>query len=383
MNTNKYWILRILDNESLYQDYPYEIKDYNNFENCKRNEYLKIPINISYNQMFKLLFLIKHIHDDEFENGDLFKEELTSIQVVNLIKRIFSYEIVTEQYINKDNQKDNNIKNIALYYFTREKNSIKLKQLDYFDNGIEKFLNECKYFYDRWGTDSIYIRDNKENEPLLFKDTNRIRKELKKIIDEEIDSYDNRIFNKILKKDVVSIYHHRIKDKEKHVYVALDKDEQRYITEKIIYISILNDNFYRRKATQEGLAEYPSYSPVNDNINLTPEEMSYFLSKIYGYKILNKEQIQILNKKADKNYNNGKHDHVLEHCVLNAKGSYDYLENKDQKNYARPNVSKIILERQIEKAPENKKEYYIKKLNKLKKIDGPEYLKLSALKDYY
>lgn len=111
--------------------------------------------------------------------------------------------------------------------------------------------------------------------------------------------------------------------------------------------------------------------------------MSYFLSKIYGYKILNKEEIQILNKKADKNYNNGKHEHVLEHCVLNAKGSYDYLENKDQKNYARPNVSKIILERQIEKAPENKKEYYIKKLNKLKKIDGPEYLKLSALKDYY
>lgn len=382
MNSNKYWILRILDNESLYQDYPYEIKDYNNFENSKRNEYLKIPINISYNQMFKLLFLIKHIHDDEFENGDLFKEELTSIQVANLIKRIFGYEIVTEQ--NKDNQKENNnIKNIALFHFTREKRNIKNNLGNYFDNGIEKFLNECKYFYDRWGIGSIYIRDNKENEPLLFKDEKRIRKELKKIIDEEIDSYDNRICNKILKKDVVSIYHHRIKDKEKHVYVALDKDEQRYITEKIIYISVLNDNFYRRRTTQEGFAEYPSYSPINGNINLTPEEIAYFLNKIYGYKILNKEQVNFLNEKADKNYNNGKHSDVLEHCVLNAKGAYYYLENKNQNNYAMPNVSKIILERQIEQAPENKKEYYIKKLNKLKIIDGPEYLNLSVLKDYY
>lgn len=380
MNTNKYWILRIIDSESINQDYPHNFTSYNNFEKSKRNEYIKIPINISYNQIFKLLFLIKHIHDNEFENGDLFIEELTSIQVVNLMKRIFGYEIITNRNISKDN---NNVKNIALFHFTDEKMSIKNKYVDYFDNGIEKFLNECKYFYDRWGIDRIYIRDDKENEPLLFKDINRIRKELKKIIDEEIDSYENRTFNNILKKDIVSIYHHRIKDKEKHVYIVLDKDEQRYITEKIIYISILNDNFYRRKATQEGLAEYPSYSPVNGNINLTPEEMSYFLSKIYGYKILNKEEIQILNKKADKNYNNGKHEHVLEHCVLNAKGSYDYLENKDQKNYARPNVSKIILERQIEKAPENKKEYYIKKLNKLKKIDGPEYLKLSALKDYY
>lgn len=380
MNTNKYWILRIIDNESINQDYPHNFTSYNNFEKSKRNEYIKIPINISYNQIFKLLFLIKHIHDNEFENGDLFIEELTSIQVVHLMKRIFGYEIITNRNISKDN---NNVKNIALFHFTDEKMSIKNKYVDYFDNGIEKFLNECKYFYDRWGIDRIYIRDDKENEPLLFKDINRIRKELKKIIDEGIDSYENRTFNNILKKDIVSIYHHRIKDKEKHVYIVLDKDEQRYITEKIIYISILNDNFYRRKATQEGLAEYPSYSPVNGNINLTPEEMSYFLSKIYGYKILNKEEIQILNKKADKNYNNGKHEHVLEHCVLNAKGSYDYLENKDQKNYARPNVSKIILERQIEKAPENKKEYYIKKLNKLKKIDGPEYLKLSALKDYY
>lgn len=380
MNTNKYWILRIIDSESINQDYPHNFTSYNNFEKSKRNEYIKIPINISYNQIFKLLFLIKHIHDNEFENGDLFIEELTSIQVVHLMKRIFGYEIITNRNISKDN---NNVKNIALFHFTDEKMSIKNKYVDYFDNGIEKFLNECKYFYDRWGIDRIYIRDDKENEPLLFKDINRIRKELKKIIDEEIDSYENRTFNNILKKDIVSIYHHRIKDKEKHVYIVLDKDEQRYITEKIIYISILNDNFYRRKATQEGLAEYPSYSPVNGNINLTPEEMSYFLSKIYGYKILNKEEIQILNKKADKNYNNGKHEHVLEHCVLNAKGSYDYLENKDQKNYARPNVSKIILERQIEKAPENKKEYYIKKLNKLKKIDGPEYLKLSALKDYY
>ncbi|EPP7233555.1 hypothetical protein ACTOJ1_000460 [Shigella flexneri] len=380
MNTNKYWILRIIDSESINQDYPHNFTSYNNFEKSKRNEYIKIPINISYNQIFKLLFLIKHIHDNEFENGDLFIEELTSIQVVHLMKRIFGYEIITNRNISKDN---NNVKNIALFHFTDEKMSIKNKYVDYFDNGIEKFLNECKYFYDRWGIDRIYIRDDKENEPLLFKDINRIRKELKKIIDEGIDSYENRTFNNILKKDIVSIYHHRIKDKEKHVYIVLDKDEQRYITEKIIYISILNDNFYRRKATQEGLAEYPSYSPVNGNINLTPEEMSYFLSKIYGYKILNKEEIQILNKKADKNYNNGKHEHVLEHCVLNAKGSYDYLENKDQKNYARPNVSKIILERQIEKAPENKKEYYIKKLNKLKKIDGPEYLKLSALKDYY
>lgn len=380
MNTNKYWILRIIDNESINQDYPHNFTSYNNFEKSKRNEYIKIPINISYNQIFKLLFLIKHIHDNEFENGDLFIEELTSIQVVHLMKRIFGYEIITNRNISKDN---NNVKNIALFHFTDEKMSIKNKYVDYFDNGIEKFLNECKYFYDRWGIDRIYIRDDKENEPLLFKDINRIRKELKKIIDEGIDSYENRTFNNILKKDIVSIYHHRIKDKEKHVYIVLDKDEQRYITEKIIYISILNDNFYRRKATQEGLAEYPSYSPVNGNINLTPEEMSYFLSKIYGYKILNKEEIQILNKKADKNYNNGKHEHVLEHCVLNAKGSYDYLENKDQKNYARPNVSKIILERQIEKAPENKKEYYIKKLNKFKKIDGPEYLKLSALKDYY
>lgn len=380
MNTNKYWILRIIDSESINQDYPHNFTSYNNFEKSKRNEYIKIPINISYNQIFKLLFLIKHIHDNEFENGDLFIEELTSIQVVHLMKRIFGYEIITNRNISKDN---NNVKNIALFHFTDEKMSIKNKYVDYFDNGIEKFLNECKYFYDRWGIDRIYIRDDKENEPLLFKDINKIRKELKKIIDEGIDSYENRTFNNILKKDIVSIYHHRIKDKEKHVYIVLDKDEQRYITEKIIYISILNDNFYRRKATQEGLAEYPSYSPVNGNINLTPEEMSYFLSKIYGYKILNKEEIQILNKKADKNYNNGKHEHVLEHCVLNAKGSYDYLENKDQKNYARPNVSKIILERQIEKAPENKKEYYIKKLNKLKKIDGPEYLKLSALKDYY
>lgn len=380
MNTNKYWILRIIDSESINQDYPHNFTSYNNFEKSKRNEYIKIPINISYNQIFKLLFLIKHIHDNEFENGDLFIEELTSIQVVHLMKRIFGYEIITNRNISKDN---NNVKNIALFHFTDEKMSIKNKYVDYFDNGIEKFLNECKYFYDRWGIDRIYIRDDKENEPLLFKDINRIREELKKIIDEGIDSYENRTFNNILKKDIVSIYHHRIKDKEKHVYIVLDKDEQRYITEKIIYISILNDNFYRRKATQEGLAEYPSYSPVNGNINLTPEEMSYFLSKIYGYKILNKEEIQILNKKADKNYNNGKHEHVLEHCVLNAKGSYDYLENKDQKNYARPNVSKIILERQIEKAPENKKEYYIKKLNKLKKIDGPEYLKLSALKDYY
>lgn len=380
MNTNKYWILRIIDSESINQDYPHNFTSYNNFEKSKRNEYIKIPINISYNQIFKLLFLIKHIHDNEFENGDLFIEELTSIQVVHLMKRIFGYEIITNRNISKDN---NNVKNIALFHFTDEKMSIKNKYVDYFDNGIEKFLNECKYFYDRWGIDRIYIRDDKENEPLLFKDINRIRKELKKIIDEGIDSYENRTFNNILKKDIVYIYHHRIKDKEKHVYIVLDKDEQRYITEKIIYISILNDNFYRRKATQEGLAEYPSYSPVNGNINLTPEEMSYFLSKIYGYKILNKEEIQILNKKADKNYNNGKHEHVLEHCVLNAKGSYDYLENKDQKNYARPNVSKIILERQIEKAPENKKEYYIKKLNKLKKIDGPEYLKLSALKDYY
>ena len=380
MNTNKYWILRIIDSESINQDYPHNFTSYNNFEESTRNEYIEIPINISYNQIFKLLFLIKHIHDNEFENGDLFIEELTSIQVVHLMKRIFGYEIITNRNISKDN---NNVKNIALFHFTDEKMSIKNKQVDYFDNGIEKFLNECKYFYDRWSIDRIYIRDDKENEPLLFKDINRIRKELKKIIDERIDSYENRTFNNILKKDIVSIYHHRIKDKEKHVYIVLDKDEQRYITEKIIYISILNDNFYRRKATQEGLAEYPSYSPVNGNINLTPEEMSYFLNKIYGYKILNKEEIQILNKKADKNYNNGKHEHVLEHCVLNAKGSYNYLENKDQKNYARPNVSKIILERQIEKAPENKKEYYIKKLNKLKKIDGAEYLKLSALKDYY
>lgn len=379
MNANKYWILRIIDNESIYQNSPYEIKDYNNFENSKRSKYLKIPISISYNQIFKLLFLIKYIHDNEFENGYLFTEELTSIQVVHLMKRIFDYEIVTEK--NMDNN-DNNIKNIALFHFIIEQRNIKFNQIDYFNDGIEKFLNECKYFYNRWSIDSIYIRDDKENEPLLFKDKNRIRKELKKIIDEEIDSYENRTFNNILKKDVVSLYHHRIKDKEKHVYIVLDKDEQRYITEKIIYISILNDNFYRRKATQEGLAEYPSYSPINGNVNLTPEEMSYFLSKIYGYKILSKEQIQILNKKADKNYNNGKHDHVLEHCVLNAKGAYDYLENKDQKNYARPNVSKIILERQIEKSPENKKEYYIKKLNKLKKIDGPEYLKLSVLKDY-
>lgn len=378
MNINlDFWILRLCDSTRMSNDHP--------FAEDKKVEYVRIPSNLTYNQIFKTIFLIVYLYDNEFEDGEMFVKEITAKQIAYIFKYIFNYEILDKKTLSIEDESDNNrIKNLVLSYINNEAEinipyDKRKSSLNGIEN-IEEILDKNKYFYFRIAENRPYTCYNDENEPLVFRDTNKIKEAIKYVIDNHIENEINNISQKKLKKDIVCLK--KTKNGEKF-YFAMNKGEGSDFIIKLLYISILYENKYRKKSCEKGIRKYPLYRPIDGDNKIKLEEMVYLINKIYGYKLLSEKEIELLNKGANKRYYNGIH-HEVYHCSLvSTKSCYWHLCNKEEKYYVRPNVSRIILERQIEIAPENKKEYFIEKLRQIEESEDPECLDFSILSQDY
>lgn len=110
-----FWILKLSDTTYYKRGYA--------FSETKKAEYVNIPSSITYNQIFKLLFLIRYVYDNMFDDGTIIIKKITTKQIAHILNYIFGYEILSEENI--INEKENNrIKNIVLSYLEYELSSI-------------------------------------------------------------------------------------------------------------------------------------------------------------------------------------------------------------------------------------------------------------------
>lgn len=58
-----FWILKLSDTTYYKRGYA--------FSETKKAEYVSIPSSITYNQIFKLLFLIRYVYDNMFDDGTI------------------------------------------------------------------------------------------------------------------------------------------------------------------------------------------------------------------------------------------------------------------------------------------------------------------------
>ena len=147
MNINlDFWILRLCDSTRMSNDHP--------FAEDKKVEYVRIPSNLTYNQIFKTIFLIVYLYDNEFEDGEMFVKEITAKQIAYIFKYIFNYEILDKKTLSIEDESDNNrIKNIVLSYINNEAEinipyDKRKSSLNGIEN-IEEILDKNKYFYFR------------------------------------------------------------------------------------------------------------------------------------------------------------------------------------------------------------------------------------------
>jgi len=374
-----FWILRLSDTAYYKRGYAFK---------RKKAEYVSIPSSITYNQIFKLLFLIRHVYDNMFDDGTIIIKKITTKQIANILNYIFGYEILSEENI--INEKENNrIKNIVLSYLEYELSSIfnnsnndenehnYVKSNSFFGiDNIDEILDGDKYFYYRLQENHPFVKVDGEKEPLIFRDINKIKEAIKYTLKEIKHPEKMNVYDRNLKKDVICLM--KSLKGEKH-YIIMNKGEAKNFYNKLSYINILSSNKYRKIASKIGSIKYPLYVPINGNKTLDIKEVIFLLNKIYGYKELKENEIKILNEEAYKGYYGYIHPEVEIHFIGSLNQSIQALRYDTIDDYSRPNVSRTILERQIELAPESKKKYFSKKLQELKENEEPEHLIISAL----
>lgn len=375
-----FWILKLSDTTYYKRGYA--------FSETKKAEYVNIPSSITYNQIFKLLFLIRYVYDNMFDDGTIIIKKITTKQIAHILNYIFGYEILSEENI--INEKENNrIKNIVLSYLEYELSSIfnnrnndenehnYVKSNSFFGiDNIDEILDGDKYFYYRLQENHPFVKVDGEKEPLIFRDINKIKEAIKYTLKEIKHPEKMNVYDRSLKKDVICLM--KSLKGEKH-YIIMNKGEAKNFYNKLSYINILSSNKYRKIASKIGSIEYPLYVPVNGNKTLDIKEVIFLLNKIYGYKELKEDEIKILNDEAYKGYYGYIHPEVEIHFVGTLNQSIQALRYNAIDDYSRPNVSRTILERQVELAPESKKKYFSKKLQELKENEEPEHLIISAL----
>lgn len=379
-----FWILKL--SEKVYNQGKNSF-----FENV---EYIKIPSSITYNQIFKLLFLIEHTYDNFYDDGTIIIKKITAKQISHILTYLFGYEIISKEIISKENivkeYENNRIKNIELAYLTRElatfinmkrnneESSHYSKQLMFFGlDNINEILDGDKYYYYRLHESNPFIKIAGEKEPLIFRDVNKIKDAITYVLKKVKHPENISVYQQHLKKDVVCLMESL---KGKKYYVVMNNGDVINFYNKICYIHILYSNKYRREASKTGIIKYPFYSPVEGSKKLKIEELIFLLNKIYGYKTLDEGEVEKINKGAIKGYYGCIHPAIQVIFSGNLNQSIlTWYRNSNIKDYARPNVSRIILERQIELAPDNKKQYYLKKLNEIEENSEPEEIILSAL----
>lgn len=374
MNINlDFWILRLSDINYYQRRHA--------FNETKKIEYMNIPSNITYNQVFKLLFLIRYVYDNVFDDGTIIIKKLTTEQISHILNYIFGYKILFKENIVNENE-NNRVKNISLSYLDDELSYLLSNSHNYDDenhfvkknsffgiDNIDEILDGDKYFYYRIQESHPFVKIDGEKEPLIFRDVEKIKEAIKYVLKNIKHPENINIYDRILKKDVIC-FMKSLKGK-KH-YIVMDKGESKNFYNKVAYINILNNNKYRKEVSKVCDIKYPSYVPVNGNKNLEIEEIIFLLDKIYGYYELNENEIEILNKGAYKGYYGYIHPEVDIVFTGNLNKSIEALRYNVMDDYARPNVSKLILERQIELALESKKEHFYKKLQEIKASDEPE-----------
>lgn len=378
-----FWILRLSGN--IYTQHKrILIQD-------EKSVYIKIPSNITYNQIFKLLLLIRHTYENIYDDGTIIIKKITEKQVSHILNYLFGYEIISKKGITNE-YGDNRIKKISLSYLESESAELRViknkdedgynhcttKEFFEIDN-IDVLLDGDKYFYYRLQESHPFIKIEGEKEPLVFRDVNKIKEAISYVLNEFKHPEDIHIFDKILKKDVVCLMESL---KGKKYYIVMDKGEGKDFYTKLSYIHILYSNKYRRDASETGLIKYPFYTPVEGNKKLKIEELIFLLDKIYGYKTLEEDEVEILNKGAHQGYYGYIHHGVEVHFSGSIDKSIRAWRHNIVRDYARPNVSRIILERQLELAPDNKKEYYSKKLKQIEERQEPEEIILSVIQNY-
>lgn len=252
------WVLKIKDHGLSQKDYIY----------------LKIPIEISYNNVFKNVLNIIKLYDNNYKlNEEIYVDYITIEQIVEVLKGLFKYETIAPiNMLRDDNEYNNRIKEIDLSLIkNRGTGKTQGKILD---------PSECErrnIYYNRLDNETVFRENDDLLESIKFPDENIIKAEIKKVIDMTKNKFDK--YNVIANGTLVAIYI----DGDKELYIRSEEDVKK------------TDNLYLLASSDESQHDIycyiyyiiKIYNEITSKI-ISGEELQLFLNLLFGLKIIDK-----------------------------------------------------------------------------------------------
>ncbi len=252
------WILKIKDHGLSQKDYIY----------------LKIPIEISYNNIFKNILNIIKVYDNTYKlNEVIYIDYITIEQISQVLKALFKYETISPvNMLRDDNEYNNRIKEIDLSLIkNRGTGKIQGKMLD---------PSECErrnIYYNRLDNETVFRENDDLLESIKFQDESIVKAEIKKVIDVTKNKFDK--YNVIANGRLVVIY----MDEGKDLYIRSEEDVKR------------TDNLYLLASSYESEHDICCYMyyiiKIYNEITskrINGKELQLFLNVLFGFKIIDK-----------------------------------------------------------------------------------------------
>lgn len=252
------WILKIKDHGLSQKDYIY----------------LKIPIEISYNNVFKNILNIIKVYNNTYKlNEEIYIDYITIEQISQVLKGLFKYEnIAPVNMLRDDNEYNNRIKEIDLSLIkNRGTGKSQGKMLD---------PSECErrnIYYNRLDNENVFRENDDLLESIKFPDESIVKAEIKKVIDVTKNKFDK--YNVIANGTLVVIY----MDGGKDLNIRSEKDVKK------------TDNLYLLASSDESQHDIYCYMYYIIGIyneitskRINGKKLQLFLNVLFGLKIIDK-----------------------------------------------------------------------------------------------